>query len=464
MIRPLILAALVASSAYAERPADYAFGVPLTPGDGAAFQRVVVPAVAYEGAVRRDLADLRIFNGDGELVPYAFIPRRPAPRERPPAIGLQMFPLYVDRDRRDVSGLSLTVVRNAAGTTVSVNAADGDPATGKVLGGYVLDASAQDQPLVALTFALPEISGATTMRLRIDASDDLAAWRGIAADATLVDLQYGGQRLTRNRIEFAPTKAKYLRLSWAADRPVIEFSAVNGEYGERAIEAPREWRNAAGIRVAEREGEYEYDLGGAFPVDRIAFDFATPNSIVPASLSARSAPAEPWQLVGSTVFYRLEQPGGDATSPPFPVAGGERRYWLLRVDPRSGAAGQTPPPLRAGWQPQEIVFVARGRAPFTLAYGNQAATAGALPIATLVPGYDSANNLPANFAVARVGEPTSLGGQDRLRKPPDVRRWVLWAALVLGVVVLGWMAWRLSRELASATPASKANPPEPRSE
>ena len=50
----------------------------------------------------------------------------------------------------------------------------------------------------------------------------------------------------------------------------------------------------------------------------------------------------------------------------------------------------------------------------------------------------------------------TLGGAEQLRKPPDVKRWALWAALVLGVVVLGWMAWRLSREMAAATATDEA--------
>ena len=111
MIRPLLLVALFAAAAHAERPADYAFGLPLTPGGPDAFQRVAVPASVYEGAVARDLADVRLFNADGELVPFAWVPRRPVPRERAPAIALPMFPLYVDRDKRDVSGLALTVVK-----------------------------------------------------------------------------------------------------------------------------------------------------------------------------------------------------------------------------------------------------------------------------------------------------------------------------------------------------------------
>ncbi len=47
-----------------------------------------------------------------------------------------------------------------------------------------------------------------------------------------------------------------------------------------------------------------------------------------------------------------------------------------------------------------------------------------------------------------------LGGADRLRPPPRTVPWrmtVLWLALGLGVVLLAWMAYRLSKELGSGT-------------
>ncbi len=46
------------------------------------------------------------------------------------------------------------------------------------------------------------------MRLAIDASDDLAAWRNVAADGTLVNIEYAGQRLTRNRIDLPADEGK----------------------------------------------------------------------------------------------------------------------------------------------------------------------------------------------------------------------------------------------------------------
>jgi Protein of unknown function (DUF3999) len=465
----IVLLTLIPAVAHAQGPSGYAYGVAIDAPPAIAYARLAIPPAVYEGVVHRDLSDMRIFNADGEVVPYAFVPRtyEHAPLARVP---LRMFPLYVSRDRGNVDDLALSVVRNANGTTINVTSRDGDAAQERALGGYVLDASEYYDPIAALTFEMPATSAATSMRMRIDGSDDLVSWRSLRSDATLVLLEQGGHRLERNRVEISPAKAKYLRVSWTTGAPAIAFTGVAGEFGRRPVEPAREWRTATGTPVEGREGEYQYDLGGAFPIDRIALDLTAPNSIVPATLLGRDVATDPWQLVGSTVFYRIAQPptagadgtsqiamaATDTTSPPFAVDGRARRYWLLRLDPRAGVSGLTGPVLRAGWQPQEIVFPARGRGPFVLAYGKYEATPGSLPIETLIPDYANKRELPESVVVARTAARVDLGGSTRLLKPPDTKRWVLWGALLLGAAVLGWMAWRLSRDLTKGESASSS--------
>ena len=463
--RLLLVLAFVAAAAHAEAPSDFAYGIPLAPDGRSPFARVALPAAVYEGAVRPGLGDVRVFNAEGAVVPFALVAPAPSTREKKPPVPLAMFPLRAGPDVKDLAGLALSVTQTAAGTAITVSTKDGQPVQGERLIGYVLDASAVGEPLTALTFALPETAQPTTMRLSVEASNDLVAWRMLAANAPLVNLEYAGRRLTRDRIEFAPVKAKYLRLGWRASEPLIEFTAVSGERGERAIDAARQLREIVGTAIAGKEGDYEYDLGGTFPVDRIGIDLAEINSVVPAQLFARATPKDEWRAVLTTVFYRLGEAGGEVTSAPVAVAGDERRYWLVRIDPRAGGAGREPPRLRAGWQAPELVFAARGGAPFMLAYGNHRATPGALPIATLIPGYDAAKGLPASVGVARAAAATQLGGPSRLRAPADVKRWLLWAILVLGAAILGWMAYRLSRQIGTTSvPAAKtgdggASPP-----
>lgn len=449
MTRLSLLVLLLANAAAAEAPRDFAFGIALTTEADAPFYRVELPAAVYEGAVRPDRGDLRVFNADEAMVPFAYLPAANPVRERKSPVSVPMFPLRVEQADTDLNGLSLSMSRTAAGTTLNLTTRDGRAVAGDRLAGYVLDTSALEEPIAGLVLAWAPPAHGLTTRVRVEAGDDLASWRTIASDAPLVDLEYAGRHLTRDRIELPPTKAKYLRLSWAQGQAPLELSAARVDSGERVIEAPRRWIEATGAPIADHDGDYEFDLKGAFPIDRVGIDLPEINSVVPAQIYVRATAQDPWRPVATLVVYRLRQADAEVASSPAAVnAGSNARYWMLRVDPNSGGLGSGRPRIRAGWLPQELVFAARGGAPFTIAYGSSTATSSALPIATLVPGYGTTSAPPIGAATVQAGALTPLGGPDRLRKGIDGKRLLLWATLVLGVALLGWMAWRLSRQLA----------------
>ena len=150
-----------------------------------------------------------------------------------------------------------------------------------------------------------------------------------------------------------------------------EFGRPHDRCGAAVAQGRRTWPTG---RVP---ATYVFDLGGAFPVDRIALDLPELNSVAPAQVYSRAGPegrGEPWARPSSIDWSK--QDGDETTSPPLPVATLPARYWRFRVDPRSGGLGSKPPPLTALWMPQEIVFAARGDAPFALAYGSAQAQAG----------------------------------------------------------------------------------------
>ena len=449
-----------AAGAQAQTPSDFAYRLPLAATGDGAFSRVEVPAAVYEGTVRADLGDLRVFNRDGAAVAFAFLPRPAAERESVSAVTLPLFPLRVDAERRDLGDLSLSVKRSAAGTTVDLTTRDGQAVAAQRLAGYLVDASEQKAPLTALTLPLPIGSNLTT-RVRVDGSDDLVAWRTLAASAPLLELEYAGRRLSRDRVELAGGSAKYLRLTFDPGQSAPEIASVRGEFAERTIDTPRQWRDVPGTPDNEHPGDYDFDLGGSFPVDRITLHLPEINTVAPAQLFVRVSPKDEWRPAGATVFYRLRQEGGDAENPPLAVNDGRARYWKVRIDPKSGGIGAKPPQLSAGWYPQTLIFTARGSAPFELAYGSAKAQPAALAIETLVPGYDRRTAAPAHFPLAQPGVPNVTPAVAALREPMDLKRWLLWGSLVLATIVLGWMALQLVRQMGSgpaSPPAASVSP------
>ncbi|MGH9861462.1 MAG: DUF3999 family protein, partial [Candidatus Acidiferrales bacterium] len=68
----IILLALAQSAALAaERPEDFAYGIPIQAGARSALYQVEIPLAVYRGVTRSDLGDVRVFSGAGETVPHA---------------------------------------------------------------------------------------------------------------------------------------------------------------------------------------------------------------------------------------------------------------------------------------------------------------------------------------------------------------------------------------------------------
>jgi hypothetical protein len=456
-----------AAGAFAEaQPTPpFAWHLPLAMPGEQAFHRVDVPASVYEHVVRADLGDVRVLNGDGAAVPFAFLPPPPASRAEAALVDLPLFPLWVDDERRNLGDLALTVRRDAKGTTVDVHTRDGGSVQPKRLAGYLVDAGERKDGFAALRLT-PAAPSNVDARVRIDGSDDLAAWRPLASGAPLLALEYRGQRLARDRVALSGAPARYLRITFAPPTVVPELASARGEEAARAVEAPRQWRDAEGVADKDHPGDYLFDVGGLFPVDRVSVTLPEINTVAPAQVLTRSdvrgdaREPDAWRLVGTTVFYRLRQDGGETSNTPLAIPPTSRRHWKIHIDAHAGGIGDKPPRLSVGWLPHTLVFAARGGGPFVLAYGSAQAAPAALPIATLVPGYDERTS-PATFGVATPGAHAATAGEDALRKPVDVKRWLLWGTLGLATLALAWMAIRLSRQMGSAgKPPGDGPPPE----
>jgi hypothetical protein len=462
-----LLAATTVASA-AERPADFAYGIALEADGKDALYEVTLPPTVYQGVVRSDLADLRVFNGAGEAVPHALRPRRTTDAEAVTPVALTLFPLKAEVGA-SVDAISIRVRPGAGGRSSIDVTSTGVRAGGeKRIVGYLADLTTLDRALRAIEFDWQALPDGFAGKIRIDASDDLGSWSTLVSAAPLVSLEIAGQRLQQKRVELPQRKVKYLRLSWVQGGTAPEITAARGEPVRRTVEAPREWLPFDSAK-GEKSGEYLFDLRGHLPVDRVRLQLPEMNTIAQVELLARDKTDAPWRPVARGVAYRLRRDGNEITSPELQAGVATERYWLLRVDQRGGGIGSGAPKLEAGWVPASLVFAARGEPPFQLAYGSREAKPAAYAIETLIPGYRDSSG--AKIRAAKTGAQQTvnpsgaqslaqreLGGEARLKEVVDWKRWSLWGALVVGVLVLGGMAWRLARQLNEGAAADSTKP------
>ncbi|MGE5095015.1 MAG: DUF3999 domain-containing protein [Betaproteobacteria bacterium] len=431
--------ACAAAIAWAQGPQEFADRAPLALPAKAPLYRVALPEAAYRDA-RPDLADLRVFNAHGDAVPIALAQEPGASRETPPPVDLPAFAVSSLDAARIASQVS---VRLADGTLVSVGEHRGTRPPAPAAG-YILDASAVKQPVQALHLEWETMPAQGIVHVRVEGSDDLRTWRPLAGPVALVHMEQDGRKLEQPRVPLPVVKDKYLRVS-AVDAP-FALRVARAELEDRLRPAERVVKRVPG-RAGAKPGEAVFDLGARLPVEALRLVPGEANSVIPAAFLVRdTADATPGWVAQGT-FYRLTRDGAEIASEPAQIRRRAARYWIARADPDKGGLGATLPELEVHWRPAQVVFVARGDEPFTLAFGNREARSALLPVSSLMPGHEphAEMALPEARAGALSRTPSARDAWPEWLQDASPRKLALWALLVGAVVLLGFMAWRLHR-------------------
>lgn len=420
-----------------ENPSDFAARLPIEVPPGAALVRVTLTEAAYAALAGPELNDLRIFNGAGEMLPVA---RLPAPREtRVVTARVALLPLPEAAGPGGESRLRISRAADGTLLRVELDQPGTAPPAPTRPARYLADLKPFERSVTALALE-PADAAPFEGSLRIETSDNLADWSTLRPAERVLALSQGAQRVERLRIELPALRARYLRLAWNGPAPVA-LAALTLEHAGEAP-PPRTWLRLTG-QAGDAPGVWRYTAPGLFPVDRLRVEAAEPNSVASVQAESRPASRDPWQYRASFAAYRLKQDGGEISSPEYALPLRRDPLWQVKLQPAVGPA----PTLAIGWLPETLVFPARGSPPYTLAVGQARLPAAFLPVESLIPGFGTDRAPP--LAEGRVLPPAAGSTPPPRRDAPawqDGRSLGLWAVLVLGVALLGWMAAKLLRE------------------
>ncbi|WP_437882501.1 DUF3999 domain-containing protein [Pseudomonas sp. LRF_L74] len=426
-----------------ERPDAFALQVPLTVQGEGPWYRLDLPLALHVQARHADLRDVRVFNAEDEALAYALIQDDPQSSETRQDVLVKWFPL--DGSIQEQGAPAVRVQRNTTGTLVEV--APQEPIAGQaVRRGWLLDASQVGAPLHRLQLDW-EGEGEGFQRFSIEASDDLQHWRSWG-EGQIARLSFAGEHIDQRDIELPGMPARYLRLLWLAPQKAPTLTAATLTGIRREVSAPPlSWLSLAGEK-GDKADTFIWRLPLALPVERVRVALPEGNRLAPVTLSSRLEDKAPWQSLTHGLLYRLPQGGKDVLQDEIELFGWPVRQLRLQVDPRGGGLGEQPPALQVAMRGTQLVFLARGSAPYRLAIGNEGASSGAMSVQMLIPGYE-----PARLeSLGRASLPERLpeASQPKTEAPEaegfDWKRVVLWGVLLAGVALLGGMAGSLLRQ------------------
>ncbi|MCD5981030.1 DUF3999 domain-containing protein [Pseudomonas sp. CDFA 611] len=442
-----------------DNQADFASQTPLKLSGNGPWYRIELPMNVQLNSRQQYLGDLRIFNAQGQAQAYALDRNPPQAKQSQAPTMVKWFPLYNRADELDRAP-RIKVERSATGTLVEVQPQDGASPDEQVLRGWLLDTSTIKQPLQKLILDWDSAQDGF-QRFSIEASDDLQYWSPWGT-SQVARLSFDDQTVEQREVTLPGRTARYLRLIWSssAEAPML-MSAQLVTVNTDTPPLPLAWSEPVTGSV-EKAGSYIWQLPNGLPVERLQVDMAQANSVAPGRFYGRTDSKAPWQAIGNGLLYRLTQDGKDVVQNEVETNGTIVRQVKLELDERGGGLGSSSPTLRFGLRAPQVVFLARGDGPFTLAIGNAAAKPADLPIATLIPDFTPQKMNSLGRAEADNTQVKLIPMSPEDASGIDWKRVGLWSVLVLGVMLLGWMAFstlRASPSKARAGSAGDESPP-----
>lgn len=419
---------------------DYAWQWPIELAERAPAHRLLLDEAVYARIQHPALRDLEAFNAAGEPVPFGPLPLEPsrAPGTRWP---LAWFALPAGPGDADPGRIRLHIERGSDGRLRRLDAEIPDGAVAAASADLLLDLGEARPPLDRIELQWTR-DGDRVVRFRVSASEDLLGWQAVHGEARLLDLEQGPHRLLRQRIALPQVRERYLlleRLDDGAPLPVTAIEAVGADAVEQ-VGAALQWTTLPAEPDPELPGAYRYRLPGPLPVDRLALELASSNSVATVTLSSRDGDDAAWQPRSRFTAFRLDSVDGTIDSDPQAITPTRDRQWQLHAEPPL----DRPPTLRVGWHPDSFALLARGDGPYLLAAGSARAQRADYPLAVLLDGLRERGgdwHLPA----ARLGAGAPLSGDVALSAPLPIRQWALWAVLIAGAALVIGMVLRLAR-------------------
>ena len=456
-----------------DAPADYSHALPLRISGQQGVVGLRLPTVVYLKARTPGLDDLRIFDAHGVIQPHAL--HRPAAETtaRRSDLPASLFAVRgkasadtagaaLDLDIRTRPDGSVSAVRartgNASGNTPG-KTSDDTPLHSLLLDfGPAASRDASDPPRIeALRFRPPDARSDYNAEVWLEVSNDLKQWDALGATELNWLKNEQAETLANDRLEFAPRAFRYARLSWRRGEPA-KFAAIDAETVIRQGGEPS--RETLWIQpvAGKQAGDLVYPASIALPVEQVSLKLSEANIVYPLALgdyverpSRQVGKATEWRFQPKvqTTFHQITQNGETRRSGALNVAIGQRQDWVLRP---LNASATARPELGLSWQAATLVFLAGGTPPYTLHFGRADADPASRRLDQVAPGF-SADELK-QLELAATGELRSgqaetaaASAAAQASAAASQRTLILWAVLLLGVAVLGGMAWRLVRQI-----------------
>lgn len=446
----LVATWLITPAALGQTASDFTTRAAVVAPPGASIVRAALPATSIAALRSANGGDLRVFNASGLTLPHAVIDASTEAIARADAPGQRVLalPIFASTTSTTTGAPTLRIEDGPNRRVIEYSATKATPTTKSEPRGLLFDTRivAAEVRAIELEGTLPN---ATIVKVSLDISADLKSWRTLVSDAPVFDFGNYGPSNRRIALPVGQSfKDQYVRLT--ADLPGGPKIDALTTVGVGSVKAMPPVAITLGAPSITADNAAEWALSTGLRASALRLQLTANNVLMPVRVLTRARAGDPWQPVASTVVYRLPGTSGtDVINPSLPIMAtlaSQLRVEALRGYSLTGA----PLTLSLEYPPLQVLFVATGAGPYSIATGKAGLETASLPVATLMPNYapDAEFATPllqaTNITFDSKTRTTTQATKDSLSQLFN-RSTILWGVLAMAVLVLGGLAVSLLR-------------------
>ncbi len=431
---------------------DFAFTAKLSDAKSS-LRELALPTSVYQQMHRKDLGDLRVFNADGQPVPHQF--SRPEVLDSSQQSSLVFYPFNKEQ-AADAGNIQVIIKQKKDEQTLKVDKRNGQTKAAESKEyQYIIEnpqSKMNDSSLCRMKLDWSQPKSSMVLALKLESSSDLQNWRSVHRKMSVSKLNYSGSELVRNEIKFGCTKAKYLRMSWLKPEQGVQLNAISGIYNKKGEQA-LEW-HSLGKPQYDSNGNWLFESNVVAAFSQIEFDAPQDGLLFKGALYSRKNINDNWRRRGNITQYKLTLGDSEFNSAAKKITPNNDRFWKLELSNEATFTDDQLPEIKVAWRPKKLLFMAQGKAPFTLAYGNPAVTrAQNSDLQGLIK---SLSDSGVNADKVNLGE--IVQGNKSFSKTDQVnwKKYLLWLVLILGTILMAFMAYRLFKQMGQEDDSEKS--------
>ena len=430
------------------RKADFAYGVDVSLQSHQLYEFVVNPQM-YRYLQQGDLSDLRVFDGDGTMVPLEVFRQtakaQTGEQQEPRVVPLVFFALDEAKRRGAKAAVTVQTVPGNEQQTTTVKVESNNSEAEQMVRQYVVDLEAADAvrhlDLLRVGWNAQQLQ---KVNVTVLTSSDLTQWRQVAV-ASLYHLQVKEHRLLRTEFPLQNT-SRYLLIR-ADDTPGFELISVHAvQKPERTV---KDTAVSARAQLLRREGGgFVYQVPGKFPLRAIRVYPEDSNAVYDVLLLSGASDKQMDRVHFQGSVYNLTVEDDVVRSPYQRLSYRDDIYWHLQILENNRPEIVEAPVLEYRYYPHQVRFLSNQSGNYTIAFGSSKVTKAApqLPLSVKNGGREA---ITLDLQTAGM-----VGGMGQLEPQPrasDTRKIVLWSVLfaVLGVMI--FMVLRLVKHMRQGT-------------